>query len=81
MSREIEFIWIPLLMFYADAQTVTTETQQCLGNPVFPATAAGMSTPWRPGTVTPSLGNVCGALGTRMAPTVSGALTASTEML
>lgn len=81
MSREMEFIWIPLLMFYADVQMVTTETQQCPGNPVFPATAAGMSTPWRPGTVTPSLENVCGALGTRMAPTVRGVLTGSTEML
>lgn len=81
MSREIEFIWIPLLMSYADAQTVTTETQQCLGNPVFPATAVGMSTPWRPVTVTLSLGNVCGALGTRAVPTVSGVLMGFTETL
>lgn len=81
MSREIVFIWIPLSIFHADVQTVTMETQQCLGNPVFCVTAAAMLTPQRPVTVTLSLENAWGALGTRTVPTVKGVLTGSTEML
>lgn len=57
MSRVIAFICIPPSIFYADAQTVTMETQQCLENPARHVTAAAMWTPPRSGTVTQSPGN------------------------
>lgn len=80
MSRIIAFICIPPSIFYADVQTVTMETQQCLGNPARRVTAAAMWTPPRPGTVTQSPGNAWSASGTQMAPTVRGVPTGSMGM-
>lgn len=51
MSTGIALVCICLFNLRADAQTVTMETQQCLGIPASRVTAMATLTPWRPGAV------------------------------
>lgn len=49
--------YIPLSILDTDVQTVTMETPQCQGEPVYHATAVAMLILWRLATVTLSRGN------------------------